>query len=230
MSAKAFTLAEVLITLGIIGVVAAMTLPTLVQQYKEQETVTRVKKFYSGFSQAYMQAVMDNGTIDNWGLTDSVIETDDGGNNIHSEESLENYDKFFQKMKPYIKNIRYEKLANQNIKQGYVLPDGTAIVGMWLKPSVCTDEKKSCGDFYISTDGRPMHEDTTRGLLRKTVFAFYIYRNRIMPVGLENSDFKSNCLTGKNYSHCTGWVITHGNMDYLHCNDLDFNTKTKCKD
>lgn len=43
MNAKAFTLAEVLITLGIIGVVAAMTLPTLVQRYKEQETVTRVK-------------------------------------------------------------------------------------------------------------------------------------------------------------------------------------------
>ena len=31
---KAFTLAEVLITLGIIGVVAAMTLPTVVNKYK----------------------------------------------------------------------------------------------------------------------------------------------------------------------------------------------------
>ena len=30
-----FTLAEVLITLGIIGVVAAMTLPTLIQNYKK---------------------------------------------------------------------------------------------------------------------------------------------------------------------------------------------------
>lgn len=64
----AFTLAEVLITLGIIGVVAAMTLPALVQNYKEQETVTRVKKFYSVFSQAYAQAILDNGTIDNWGF------------------------------------------------------------------------------------------------------------------------------------------------------------------
>lgn len=231
MNAKAFTLAEVLITLGIIGVVAAMTLPTLVQRYKEQETVTRVKKFYSGFSQAYMQAVMDNGTIDNWGLTDSVIETDDGGNNIHSEESLENYDKFLEKMKPYLKNIRYEKFSTNKLKSssGIVLPDGTAVISMWLQPSSCTDDKKYCGDLYISTDGGAMYEDT-RGIVRKTVFAFIINRNRIMPVGLENSDFKSNCLTGKKYSHCTGWVITHGNMDYLHCNDLDFNTKTKCKD
>ena len=35
----AFTLAEVLITLGIIGVVAAMTLPALVTKYKDKELV-----------------------------------------------------------------------------------------------------------------------------------------------------------------------------------------------
>ena len=35
----AFTLAEVLITLGIIGVVAAMTIPSLIQSYKEKQTV-----------------------------------------------------------------------------------------------------------------------------------------------------------------------------------------------
>lgn len=39
-----FTLAEVLITLGIIGVVAAMTMPTLVEKHKEQVTVAKVKK------------------------------------------------------------------------------------------------------------------------------------------------------------------------------------------
>ena len=43
----AFTLAEVLVTLGIIGVVAAMTLPALVQNYKEKATVTQLKKVYS---------------------------------------------------------------------------------------------------------------------------------------------------------------------------------------
>ena len=41
---SAFTLAEVLITLGIIGVVAAMTLPTLIQQHQKQVYVTGLKK------------------------------------------------------------------------------------------------------------------------------------------------------------------------------------------
>ena len=56
MKNRAFTLAEVLITLGIIGVVAAMTLPTVVNKYKEKETVTKLKKFYSIISQSYLSA------------------------------------------------------------------------------------------------------------------------------------------------------------------------------
>lgn len=44
MKIRAFTLAEVLITLGVIGVVAAMTLPTLIQNYQEQEYVNKLKK------------------------------------------------------------------------------------------------------------------------------------------------------------------------------------------
>lgn len=40
----AFTLAEVLITLGIIGVVAAMTLPTLIANYQKRQTVVQLKK------------------------------------------------------------------------------------------------------------------------------------------------------------------------------------------
>ena len=49
---KGFTLAEVLITLGIIGVVAALTMPTLMSNYRKHQTVTQLKKAYSEISQA----------------------------------------------------------------------------------------------------------------------------------------------------------------------------------
>ena len=42
----AFTLAEVLITLGIIGVVAAMTMPSLIANYKKKQAVTQLKATY----------------------------------------------------------------------------------------------------------------------------------------------------------------------------------------
>lgn len=44
MKKIAFTLAEVLITLGIIGVVAAMTMPVLIQNQREKVVVTQLKK------------------------------------------------------------------------------------------------------------------------------------------------------------------------------------------
>lgn len=61
-SKKAFTLAEVLITLGIIGVVAAMTIPTLVGKYKDKELTTRAKKTYNVIGNALQLAQVAYGT------------------------------------------------------------------------------------------------------------------------------------------------------------------------
>lgn len=49
---RGFTLAEVLITLGIIGIVAALTIPALVGNYQKEVTVTSLKKMYSTLYQA----------------------------------------------------------------------------------------------------------------------------------------------------------------------------------
>ncbi len=54
---KGFTLAEVLITLVIIGVIAAITIPPLMNKTNEQDTVVAVKKAYSILSQAYQRVV-----------------------------------------------------------------------------------------------------------------------------------------------------------------------------
>ncbi len=56
----AFTLAEVLITLGIIGIVAAMTIPTLVAKYQEKVMVTKVKQAHSQLMNAIQLYVAKN--------------------------------------------------------------------------------------------------------------------------------------------------------------------------
>ena len=61
-----FTLAEVLITLGIIGVVAAMTIPTLINNYQKNTVVTQLRKSYSVFQQAYGMAQVNNGNPTDW--------------------------------------------------------------------------------------------------------------------------------------------------------------------
>lgn len=58
---KSFTLAEVLITLGIIGVVAGMTVPTLMQNIQDNQFKTQMRKEYSVLSNAYQLLVQENG-------------------------------------------------------------------------------------------------------------------------------------------------------------------------
>ena len=62
----AFTLAEVLITLGIIGIVAAMTIPTLISKYQKKQTVTALKKAYSTVQQAILMSQNVNGPVERW--------------------------------------------------------------------------------------------------------------------------------------------------------------------
>jgi len=59
----AFTLAEVLVTLGIIGVVSAMTIPTLMQGYQKKVYSTQLKKVYTEMSQALYKVVNDNNAL-----------------------------------------------------------------------------------------------------------------------------------------------------------------------
>ncbi len=74
----AFTLAEVLITLGIIGVVAAMTIPTLIVNYQKKATASKVKKAYAELAQALRLAQAEYGDPDTWVInkyTDSAENT-----------------------------------------------------------------------------------------------------------------------------------------------------------
>lgn len=57
---KGFTLAEVLITLGVIGVVAAMTIPGLINNYKAARLRTQFLKSYSTIQQAFKQMEADD--------------------------------------------------------------------------------------------------------------------------------------------------------------------------
>lgn len=63
---KAFTLAEVLITLGIVGIIAALTIPSLVQKYQIKTTETYIKRFYSNINEAVKLSEIENGDKKEW--------------------------------------------------------------------------------------------------------------------------------------------------------------------
>ncbi|MDR1326843.1 MAG: type II secretion system GspH family protein [Heliobacteriaceae bacterium] len=225
---KGFTLAEVLITLGIIGIVAALTMPSLVTKYKEKETVVKLKKVYSILDNAMKMAINEQGVIaDQWGL-------------VYGEPQT-----FVDIISPYLKitkNCRisagcfasgtYHSLTGQNAYFGdtatnfskFILSNGTS-VAVWMQPT-----STFLGTLVIDLNGKK--SPNTNG---KDVFWFQILKDRIIPTGIEDDDtytFDSCNLTKTGFGTgrgCTGWVIYNENMDYLHCNDLSWSGKTKCK-
>ncbi len=94
----AFTLAEVLITLGIIGVVAAMTLPTLLQNYQKKVTAVRLKHFSSLIQQASQTY-----------NAQAMIKTVDSLDYITPNDPNSMMDYFNIYFKPYIKVNEVEK-------------------------------------------------------------------------------------------------------------------------
>lgn len=67
-----FTLAETLITIVVVGIVAAVILPVMIQHYRRQVIINQLKKSYSILGQAINMAVKDYGNTDKWELQNSL--------------------------------------------------------------------------------------------------------------------------------------------------------------
>ena len=161
---NAFTLAEVLITLGIIGVVAAMTLPAVIQNYRNHVVETRLQKFYTVFNQAIKLAEVKYGDKKDWYIDASGVELDDEGNPILSTSEI---DSWFSK---YLSSfIVLKRKSDKDGRLLYYLSDGTAF-------QLGTQGNASLRDIYFYP-GNPERcqldkYDTLRGVC---VFNFEYY-------------------------------------------------------
>jgi len=85
----AFTLAEILIVLGVIGIISTLTIPTLLNNIQDMQYKSAYKKAYSNLYQAFNQAKTDNSLVDT-GI-DPVTFKNDGGNNQNTQTIIENF-------------------------------------------------------------------------------------------------------------------------------------------
>ena len=134
---KAFTLAEVLITLGIIGVVVSMTLSVLISEYKKEVTVNKLRHVYSLLKNAESMAVKDYGDMSGW---DFIAQSPSGQHPSLNTSVITKY--YF----PYLKTHKCKYTASIKSSTGvqfayvsttggmnYVcLPDGTMLYGNTL--------------------------------------------------------------------------------------------------
>lgn len=220
----AFTLAEVLITLGIIGVVAAMTIPSLIQSYKEKATVTAVKQSYSIFAQALKMVTIDNPDLS--ALTDSSLSAKENSQIMFNEIS-----KHIKKVKScdvdkkcmgntYYLNLNNEKVSNwdtyNNLVTG-VLANGTSFCILSLPASISGEET------YAGQIGIDINGNKRPNKFGVDFFWFTFNKNGELFAGRGEGTggIYGNCElspSNSNWSNgygCSEWIITHGNMDYL---------------
>ena len=232
----AFTLAEVLITLGIIGVVAAMTLPSLIQNYHEKQRVTQLKKAYSVMQNAFLMAQEEYGDITDWGLTiTNTGEKDDDGNDILDNSGTENV------MNILMKYVEKSKIP-QNSYIGYVesidgrqafwpwevsadkyfyLKDGTVVTMGWISSLDCNGDyqgkKIVCSDFWI------VFPKKSKMKIGVDVFNFLFTTEGFKPNSTTNgakcNAFEAVGSADTNGRGCTAHALYNGNMDYLHKKD-----------
>lgn len=229
----AFTLAEVLITLGIIGVVAAMTMPSLIQNYQEKATVTKLKKCYSLVSQAYVSILNDEGGSD----------TLQAGDDLEMMEKFGKYLKYQKtcgRNKGCFPNVTYKSVTGNGYskweddttdRSRAILTDGTLI--MFNKSAMWGGNEGNYlyAQIYVDINGFKGPNQ-----LGRDFFYFYISPEKIVPAGAkaleeknEDQKFTKNCIQQNGYA-CAAWVIYNENMDYLHCKDLSWDGKHSCKE
>ena len=149
----AFTLAEVLITLGIIGVVAALTLPSVIQNYKNHSVEAKLKKFYSAFNQAVERSMAENGDVDVW-YEDLPTFYHDSDSGQSKSEGLEWFNKYIGK---YMQIVEVDKSFNNTPL--FKLADGTSF--MFLNDTTrdyafFTKDQDECLKYGYSLDKREM--------------------------------------------------------------------------
>lgn len=196
---KAFTLAEVLITLGIIGIVAALTMPSLMTKFHQKKMETQFKKAYSALQQALYSIDPDiYATLSSYaGNTDTDFFTD-----LYSKyKVINNKDvsrMYHGQVKTYTKKEgSYNQCAQMPSR---IATDGSSIGGMY-----------NCfGNWIVIDTNGPKAAPNAMG---HDIFYFFLSnKGKLIPIG------------AKDYTH---WEM-RGDADFCSKNSTNASNGAGC--
>ena len=216
---NAFTLAEVLITLVIIGLVAALTISALINTYVERAIVSKVKKGLSTLAQAKKLAEAQNGSVVTWDFEAGMSEINNA--------------KFFSYLKPYL-SVARDCGAAQDCYKGdvytlngilhvnhystnpdyhkFVLADGSVMffkIGNGDGIGKCSASQNVhtnvCAMFFYDVNG-----DKAPNAFGRDIFFYIFTKDAVYPYMIDN------CRKTDYGSGCSSYIIKNSNMKYLH--------------
>lgn len=225
----AFTLAEVLITLGIIGVIAALTIPSLIQNTQKKEYVVGLKEAFSILTNATNSLITDNG-----GTMQGVFQNGDSYNPNNSPRPAEVYAQKLNVQKvctlktdlscfhDTINDLAgYDQdgyTVNSN-EGGLILKNGMRLTFTGEIAGNCdhsyyftetNGEKTACAEIWVDVNG-----SKEPNILGRDIFSLLVTKYRLIPFGMAGSAFTNCAITGIHQSRACGYrVLTDEAMNY----------------
>lgn len=202
-----FTLSDVLITLGILGVIAAITLPSVINNYRKKALETGLLRFYSLMNQAFYMSSIENGPVNTWNYFD--------GN------SCQFYKTYLAK---YLNNTEYEcgyyngknSKMNDDRFVGIYFPSGDMAVFSYARVFIYTNKKK----YYKNYQAWGSNSSLDSQMKGTELFAFEIAKYRVShskDIGIipfdglsiySNDQLLQRCKEGP--SRCTAVIARNG--------------------
>ncbi len=199
---RAFTLAEAMFALIIIGIVASLTIPTVIQNSQGRETVLKVRKAYSVLSNAYENATTKYGEISEWDTIDTasygtkmaanILQGYNCGtaNNLTiNNDCVPGCPKIYKANGESIDNVCTSSdvaklMASDGTSYAFQIEDPTCSIDITENAANAPlNLKQVCGtalaDIYQSKAGK------NKNLYGADLYLFYITKDGIIPAGLD---------------------------------------------
>ncbi|MBQ3310608.1 type II secretion system protein [bacterium] len=208
----AFTLAETLIVMGIIGVVAALTIPNVNKNTGEAEKVARFKKIYAELNEALDRATAVYGPVKTW----------------WQPTHLTSYDyakKFTDRLTEFMKVTKFCKAEDENCFCYNRIYDDSSCFILASGAGIGYDFDNDY--IYIDTDG-PNRGKNEWGI-DLFLIGFSLDNNYILKPLIDSTkeEFMRD-MDGWWHGHCSSacgqWIMDNGNMDYL-----NIDSQGRCK-
>ncbi len=240
---RGFTIAEVLITLSILGIVAVMTIPAVINRYERRVTITKVKKMYNTLTKAYTMALSFN-NMQSFYINEQIY---DGASAYGAAKVYEDF------VKPYFK-ISFDAGTNTNRKKRIMsdeimkalngqthtinyctnpqyyavqLVDGSVL---WFRGARPMDGYNKALLFWYDTNGKKGPNTLGRDIF---VFSIKDQANEVYPWNETTTSYDQalrGCISENSGGWtCAAWIIAKGNMDYLDCPEKLSLDKSTCR-
>ncbi len=252
----AFTLAETLIVMGIIGVVAALTIPNLNSSTSHKETVVKVKKIYSDLAEAHNRVIAVYGAMENiFSNASCTYAASCGVAKTRYTDRMKEFLKLSKDCSGYkcndfvnIYSNKIKNLADEDYGAYYssdpicILADGAAIIKLNISNN-CNNDSYSV--FTTSVSSKVVKSASLREVcgfiavdidgpykgknkIGVDIFSFAITKSGIEDYSnLTSANLKRHCF----YSGlaCTAWIIENNNLDYLEASHTSTSDAGVCK-